>query len=57
VIGLNTVVFDNVPPNVTVLGVPGKVVGLPGRTFAPRASIAPPTSVPAPERKASSDLL
>lgn len=26
-IGLNTVVIDNVPPNVTLLGVPGRVVG------------------------------
>lgn len=40
VIGLNTVVIDNVPPNVTVLGVPGKVLGLPVRGFSPKPASA-----------------
>lgn len=36
-IGLNTVVIDNVPPNVTLFGVPGRVIG-PSVRNVPRAS-------------------
>lgn len=37
-IGLNTVVFDNVPPNVTLLGVPGRVIGPSARAVSSRTS-------------------
>lgn len=57
VIGLNTVVIDNVAPNVTLLGVPGKPLGPPRGMFAPQSVSARPTPVPDPERQASGDLL
>ena len=56
VIGLNTVVIDNVPPNVTLLGVPGKPLGPPRVMFASKSATAVPTLVPSPERKPNSDL-
>lgn len=37
-IGLNTVVFDNVPPNVTLLGVPGRVIGPSARAPSSRSA-------------------
>lgn len=51
VIGLNTVVIDNVPPNVTLLGVPGKPLG----PFAQASVSAPPVPISAPERTTSGD--
>lgn len=57
VIGLNTVVIDNVPPNITLLGVPGKPLGPPHGMLAPKPAAAVPTLVPSPERKPNSDLL
>lgn len=37
-IGMNTVVIDNVPPNVTLFGVPGRVVGPSVRTVSSRTA-------------------
>src|SRR6185437_8004872 len=56
VIGLNTVVLDNVPPNVTLLGVPGKPLGPPRGMFAPKLVSASPIPVPDSERQANGDL-
>lgn len=57
VIGLNTVVIDHVPPNVTVLGVPGKVMGLPGRTFSPKPASGAPKPVASLEGTSNGEAL
>ena len=56
VIGLNTVVIDNVPPNVTLLGVPGKPLGPPRAISAPKPVSAASVPVPSPDRQAKGDL-
>ncbi|HXW70686.1 MAG TPA: serine acetyltransferase [Methylocella sp.] len=43
VIGPNTVVIEDVPPNVTLIGVPGKIIW---RTNATNSSAKPPNSAP-----------
>ena len=54
-IGANSVVVKDVPPNSTVVGIPGRVVLLDGRPVAP-SSPRPQVDLPDPEAKEIAEL-